>query len=142
MNHHWNLGTKIDDKFTIHYDEQKEGIKRSIRNIVWKALIDIINQNRLETYVFVKSTRFLSSQTALIVGITSIIEPIAEFFGKHVDRMVQEVYFQKASENQLGERVIVQNSLSRLSSMLPKSKPHISVPQELSASGDLDDKRK
>lgn len=97
----------IEDKLKVCYDEEKEGIETPIRSTGKEALIDIFEQGSHYSILVCKVdllaelTWFMDALKRQVVCSTSIISLTPAFVKKHVDRMVEEVRFEKALENQL-----------------------------------------
>lgn len=88
------------------------------------ALTDFVGQRYFDSTlmgnmdILAKSTDLMDVLTRQVVGSTSIITPVTRFTKRHVYRMVEEVHFNKALENQLhkpgiGQMLPCQSSFSQ-----------------------------
>lgn len=72
-----------------------------------EALIDIVEKGGLHTILvrkvdkLAKFTRFMDALKRRIIGNTSFIMPIAAFGRKHLDTILEEVFFVNELEKQL-----------------------------------------
>lgn len=116
-----------EEAFTLGFEIQKEGVKSQITDIVEGALIEIVEQDRVDiifvcsVYKLAKSVRVMEALTQQAVSRASIYMQIALIVKKLLDRFVEEIRFEDALEEQLTKYGMVQVSLLCSSSMSPHS---------------------
>lgn len=133
----------VGDSFEVGYDEKKEMIKTPIKNM-GKDLC-FISSNKMSQIHFgvqcgqvAKSTRFIDALTRRVVFSTSSIMPIAVLVDEQVERVVQEIRFEKALEQKPTKQTMMHISPSQSISMSFESEPHLPIPSARTALGASD----
>lgn len=111
------------------------------------ALTDIFEQGRLHP-IWVRnmkklagSTSFMDAQKQTEIANKSFIKPIVAFVEKHFDRILEKVCFEKALEQQLTNKVLMQISPPHLNSMPSESETRISSSSKQSVSSDKEEEK-
>lgn len=105
---------------------------------------DIFEQGRLDNILIrnvnqmAKLARFMDAVTQRVVGNKSLTTPFTAFVKKQVDKVVQEIRFERTLEHDMSKQGI-QYTPPRLQLHFPKSEPRLLTLPEWSMSNDSDD---
>lgn len=92
----------IENAFRAGFDVKNEGIKTTFLNMMAGALVDIVEQGRVDTILnrnldnFVNSGRSMDSLTPWVVGSKSLVSPITFFVKNQVNEVAQKARFEHA----------------------------------------------